>query len=652
MDPKRHSRSRSIAIGLYWGVHALLGVAVVSWSLLHWQSHDHLRFVSYLLSAAVASFLKVRLPGVTGAASVSFLFVLIGIVDLSLPEAIAIAGFSMLTQCYFRTERRPKPVQVGFNVASSTISVSVSALIYGYARGMMPEPLALGVLATAYHFANTFPVAGIIALTESLPAWTVFTRKYAWLLAYYAGGTSLAWMIGTMPHAIQWEVPIICLPVVYLVHRSYRTYLVQMEQEKKHVEQVNGVHMRTIEALALAIDAKDHTTHNHLQRVQLYALEIGTELGLNPEELDALRAASMLHDIGKLAVPEHIISKPGKLTPAEFQKMKIHPVVGAEILERVSFPYPVVPIVRSHHEKWDGSGYPDGLSRREIPIGARILSVVDCFDALASDRQYRRALPVDEAIAKVVSEAGTSFDPDVVEVLQRRYRDLECRARELSVTDQPALSTDICVTRGAAPAAGFATEIAAPARDRSSPDPGSARLPARTHSIEWPVLEGFSTEELLAIAAVRAKAVVAYDAIAFYSSDGEVLQSEFVAGPCCGDLVGLRIPLGRGLAGWVAEARKPIINGNPAVEAGFGAGRSAGVQLQSALAIPIDGSSGGVGVLAVYRLGRDAFSGRDVAALAPLCRSLGHILENTRPTQPHSCSPRPEHVDSIVTRIQ
>ena len=142
-------------------------------------------------------------------------------------------------------------------------------------------------------------------------------------------------------------------------------------------------------------------------------------------ELEGLRAAALLHDIGKLAVPEHIISKPGKLTPEEFEKMKIHPVVGAEILERVQFPYPVVPLVRSHHEKWDGTGYPDGLKGEEIPIGARILAAVDCLDALASDRQYRRALPLHKAMAIVASEAGTAFDPRVVEVLARRYRDLE-----------------------------------------------------------------------------------------------------------------------------------------------------------------------------------------------------------------------------------
>src|SRR5437660_6875513 len=132
-------------------------------------------------------------------------------------------------------------------------------------------------------------------------------------------------------------------------------------------------------------------------------MELARDLGLNEDETEALRAASVLHDIGKLAVPEHIISKPGKLTPEEFEKMKIHPVVGAEILEEVDFPYPVVPIVRAHHEKWNGTGYPSGLKGEEIPLGARILSAVDCLDALASDRQYRRALSLDDALPNVVS---------------------------------------------------------------------------------------------------------------------------------------------------------------------------------------------------------------------------------------------------------
>src|SRR5438105_9569311 len=181
------------------------------------------------------------------------------------------------------------------------------------------------------------------------------------------------------------------------------------------------LHLRTIEALALAIEAKDHTTHDHLQRVRVYAIEVAKELGVSSAELEALTAAALLHDIGKLAVPEHIISKPGRLTPEEFEKMKIHPLVGAEILEEVKFPYPVVPIVRAHHEKWDGSGYPFGLAGEEIPVGARILTAVDCLDALASDRQYRRALPLDQAMGQLAADAGTQFDPKIVAILKQHY---------------------------------------------------------------------------------------------------------------------------------------------------------------------------------------------------------------------------------------
>src|SRR3989454_12837273 len=182
-----------------------------------------------------------------------------------------------------------------------------------------------------------------------------------------------------------------------------------------------NLHLRTIEALALAIEAKDHTTHDHLQRVRVYAIEVAKEMDISQGEMEALHAAALLHDIGKLAIPEHIISKPGRLTPEEFEKMKIHPVVGAEILERVRFPYPVVPIVRAHHEKGDASGYPFGLKGTHIPIGAPILSAVDFLDAMASDRQYRRALPLEEVIPRLAAESPQSFDPKEGDVLKKRY---------------------------------------------------------------------------------------------------------------------------------------------------------------------------------------------------------------------------------------
>jgi putative nucleotidyltransferase with HDIG domain len=598
-----------------------LGVAVVVWAFLNWQPHDPLRALVFIATALLASALKVRLPGVTGTASVLALFVLIGIVNLSLAEAITIGALSMLAQCTWRTKVSPKPVQVAFSVCSFATAIYLTSIVYSYTRGRLPEPVSLGLLTLTFFITNTFPVAGIISLTEGKRFLTVW-GGYRWLLPCYAVGASLAWLIGTFPRAVQWELPVLCLPLVYLVHRSSRTHIVQVEQEKKHVVEMNGLHLRTIEALALAIDAKDHTTHDHLQRVQLYAVEIGKDLGLPEAGLDALRAASMLHDIGKLAVPEHIISKPGKLSRAEFEKMKIHPVVGAEILERVRFPYPVVPIVRSHHEKWDGTGYPDGLKGNEIPIGSRILAAVDCLDALASDRQYRRALPLDEAMARVAAEAGTAFDPAVVHALQARYKELEARANESRTEAPPSLSKDIKIERGSAPAAGFEAEPAKSlhpvARARAftnekscmdMPAGGSCKL---------------SGEEALAVAAMRLKLLVPYDAMAFFACGNGMLNSKFVAGDDSRALATLRVPLGDGLVGWVAQTGKPILNGNPEVEPGYVRRASSG--LSSAIALPLEESGRMVGVVALYRSANDAFSADDLVALLPMCAAIASIL--------------------------
>jgi hypothetical protein len=301
----------------YIVVHVVLGIAALAAGLSAGHFSDPLRFLSFLAAAVLGSLLKLRLPGVSGVISVSALFVLVGIVNLSLPEALVVGVASMLVQCTWRTKCRPKPVQVLFSVCVVAMAIYVSASLFAYTRSHFLEPISLGLMALAYFCANTFPIAAIIGLTERKPILTIW-RTHRWMLAYYVAGASLAWLIGTVPHSIQWELPLICLPLVYLVHRSNRTHLAQAEQQSKHIKDLNALHLRTIEALALAIDAKDHTTHDHLQRVQLYATQIGEDLGLSESELEALTAAAVLHDIGKLAVPESIISKPGKLTRAEF----------------------------------------------------------------------------------------------------------------------------------------------------------------------------------------------------------------------------------------------------------------------------------------------------------------------------------------------
>src|SRR5271170_6348452 len=457
------SPPRQLGAQVFIAAMALAALGCFCIAVIHWQSTDPLKFLCYLGVTVLASSLKIKLPGINGTMSVNFLFILLGVLELSFAETLVIGFAAVLVQSYWRSSNL-KPIHVVFNMSQLPVGTAASYVAYQFitTHGLhRSDPLALLLVAITYFAVNTFAMAIIIRLTEGKPILKIWSECYFWSFPYYLVGAAIAGLVSFLNRHIGWQSSLLVLPPTYLMYRSYRLYLGKLETEKKHAEQVSNLHLRTIEALALAIEAKDQTTGEHLQRVRVYAMELAKELGLSEDETEALRAASVLHDIGKLAVPEHIISKPGKLTPEEFEKMKIHPIVGAEILEQVDFPYPVVPIVRAHHEKWDGSGYPNGLEGEDIPIGARILSTVDCLDALASDRQYRKALPLHDAMAKVASEAGKSFDPRVVRALQARYVEWEKLARTSATPAPQPLSVDIKVTRGSAPAAGFEAEAPA-----------------------------------------------------------------------------------------------------------------------------------------------------------------------------------------------
>src|SRR5437762_12660357 len=221
----------------------------------------------------------------------------------------------------------------------------------------------------------------------------------------------------------------------YFIFRTYTVYIGRIHDQQRHVQQVSDLHLATIEALALAIDAKDQTAQSHVRRVQLYAAAVARALGMNENDIQGVKTAALLHDIGKLAVPEHILSKPGPLTPEEFQKIRAHPKVGADIVSSVPFPYPVAPLILSHHERWDGKGYPSGLRGEEIPLGARILSVVDYFDALMSERPYHKAMSFEAAMGLLRQESGKALDPKVVQTFVDLYPAL---AAEAESSQEPA----------------------------------------------------------------------------------------------------------------------------------------------------------------------------------------------------------------------
>ena len=621
----------SLSARLYVGIIVVLGSSVLVVGAMHPVSHQFAKFLCYLVVAVAASRLKVNLPGITGTMSVNFLFILLGILELSFAETLALGCAAILTQCFYRD--RPRAVQVIFNTCATLFAIALAFCVYHVPLFRMQRNPAVLLVATAatYFAANTLPVATIISLTEHKSLRRIWADCYFWSFPYYLVGAGVAGLVSWLNRIVEWQTSLLILPAVYLIYRSYRLYLAKLEDEKGHVEEMANLHMRTIEALALAIEAKDHTTHDHLQRVRVYAIEVAKDLRLSHEEMEALQAAALLHDIGKLAVPEHIISKPGRLTPEEFEKMKIHPVVGAEILERVRFPYPVVPIVRAHHEKYDGSGYPYGLKGDEIPMGARILSAVDFLDALASDRQYRRAMALDEAMDRLKSESGKSFDPRVVDVLLGRYHDLEKLVLKRSeAVKWSKLSTDVKVERGLAPAAGFVeTGVKENQEATFLASIAAARQEAQTlFELSQDLGASLSLGETLSVFSVKLKRLVPYDSIAIYVVRGDVLVPEHTSGDNFRLFASLKIPVGQGLSGWVAQNRKPIINGNPSVEPGYLNDPTRFSTLRSALALPLEGLSGVVGVLALYQAEPDAFTSDHLRILLAVTSKMALAIEN------------------------
>ena len=609
------------------------GLPLLPYAIYRWHSDDLFRYVCFLAVALAASILKVRLPGIKATMSANFLFILVGIIDLSYSETLFMGCFGGLVQTLWQAHPRPRPIQWLFNLANLALSITAAEMVFHnhfLASIGLHWPLLMAAAATTYFAFNTISVAGIIAMTEGRNPVHVWKECYLWAFPYYLLGALIACGVSVVNRRLGWQVALLVFPIVYWIYRSYQTYLGRLDAQKRHAEQIAALHLRTIEALSLAIEAKDHTTHDHLRRVQTYAVEIAKDLGLDEALLNAIRAAAMLHDIGKLAVPENILSKPGRLTPEEFEKMKIHPIVGAEILDRVQFPYPVVPIVRSHHEKWDGTGYPDGLKREAIPIGARILSAVDCFDALASERPYRSAMTPAEAMSKLTAEKGTSFDPRVVEVMERRYLELEAQVNAME-TERRRLDFAPKVDHPAAPSSGFA-EVPNEAEVRTTSFVTSiisARQEAQLlFELAQTLGNSLSLKETLSVVAIRLKEMIPHDSIVFFVCQEGMLIPEYVNGVDYDLLNSIRIPLGQGLSGWVARNEKPITNGNPAAETFHLGPFSRITALQSALSVPLRGREGVAGVVTLYHREKNSFTQDHLRMLLAASSKLGLSVEN------------------------
>src|SRR5437773_2998592 len=426
-----------------------------------------LLFAVLIGCSSLASALKVSLPLSTSGStmSVSYAVDVAALLMLGPNETMIVAATSAWSQCTFRTKTRSAPHRTLFSMASLVLTVKAAGWTYGLLGGTttalqfsplaIPKPL-VGA-ATTYFVFNTLLIATAVGLSTRQSIARVWNENFLWSApSYFVGALAAAIAATVISHGGYWMASLAAAPL-YLTYRTYKVYMGRIQDQQRHVAQVSDLHLATIEALALAIDAKDQTAQSHIRRVQVYAAGLARALGMPDNEIQGVKTAALLHDIGKLAVPEHILSKPGPLTQEEFQKIRIHPQVGAEIISGVPFPYPVAPLILSHHERWDGKGYPGGLKAEEIPLGARILSVGDYFDALMSERPYHKAMSFDAAIGLLRQESGKALDPTIVQRFIDMYAAL---AAEAEASQEPArrLTRVAAQTPAAQPSVGLVDE--------------------------------------------------------------------------------------------------------------------------------------------------------------------------------------------------
>ncbi|MDD5542660.1 MAG: diguanylate cyclase [Acidobacteriia bacterium] len=617
------------ALGAYFLIHAAVTVDYTA----HWK--DLLTLV--VLSGATA-FLQVALPFSKASISVSYAIVFTSILLLP-PSGTVLVAFVSALSGYLRSPTKQFRFSVlTFNIGNLILSavaacnlLSLFTNVKWFWRGWQALPLLTAT--SVYFLVSTFSIGLAISLKESKNVKETWKQTFFWTAPSFYVGASIAWALTVFYQQFGIAVVLLAIPPLYLTYYTHKMYMGRLRENNDHLKHLADLHLRTIEALALAIDAKDETTHLHLQRVRIFASGIAKALSLPEPEVQAIRAGALLHDVGKLAVPEYILNKPGKLTPQEFNRMKIHPIVGAEILSAVNFPYPVVPVVLCHHEKYDGTGYPNGLKGEEIPITARILSVVDCFDALASDRPYRKALKPEDAMQYIGDQKSKAFDPAIVELFQELYPQLEAEAwaaaqeAQRISSNQPTLSFHFnpVAEAQAKPAAGFSE----PVKINHLKNIAAANQEVYSlYELVQSVGTSLSLVETLSLIAAKIRKVIPCDSCVTYLRQENRLVPQYIDGKEKETFSGLSIPLGEGISGWVAENKRPLINANPAVEFGYLGNAARFTLMRSGLSIPLLVKEEVLGVITLYDELPNKFVGDNLRVLELISAKAALAIKN------------------------
>ena len=586
-------------LDLYVAVMAAAGVAIAGWSAVLLPQTPHaFEWLLFGGLALIAGRFPLRIPGITATFAVTdTFFVTSALLFGPAPATATVAIDSLLMSA-----GRGYPVQrFLFNGSAPAISFWVGCQVFFGLLGSGPvfdTPVAaerivlpLAAWATVYYLLNSGFTAVAVALEKGVSPFSVWRRFGMVFLNYYAAA-SAAFFLYVVFKYVSLVALAAVVPLFAIFHLAMRSWTGRLRDAEQHVATIDRLYLSTIGALSTAIEAKDGVTSNHIHRVQHYAMGLAKAIGgLDEQTMKALEAAALLHDTGKLAVPERILNKPGKLTPAEFETMKLHVDVGADILSSIEFPFPVVPIVRAHHENWDGTGYPNGLKGVDIPIGARILSVVDCYDALTSDRPYRGAMTDEQALEIIRERRGKMYDPVIVDTFERVCRDIG------PLTATPQLQKAIQqITKAAAP---VPAAVPAPTPAPATPVADGAEALQGLANLARVISGKPSKADLASLIWVHVHHLVPKASCAFFLNEvaNDSVKVAFVAGPAASLLQGLEMKVGDRLTGWVAENQQAIVNSEAALDLGT---EAALYGLSYCLALPLVAEGHLAGVLSLY----------------------------------------------------
>lgn len=614
--PTRRFRHLPVTTRGYIAVVVLLGSLTVGHSVAQLVVHRiGWSWAILALLTLISGSATVHLPGLPATVSVSETFVFTSVLLFGSAAGTLTVALDALIISLWSFRKGHPYYKIPFNICAASLALWVAARIYfslspygplyysqGHVVALRSLLVPLIAFTVSYYALNTGLISYAIALEREANPLKIWKDNFIWVAVNYFGGASVAALLVAYTHDVDYSFLVIIVPLLVVLYLTFSTSMGRVEDANRHLSELNALYMSTIETLAMAIDAKDQITHGHIRRVQLYAVGLAKAMGVSEEsQIRAIEAAALLHDMGKLAVPEYILNKPGPLTAAEFDKMKLHASVGADILSAIAFPYPVVPIVRHHHENWDGTGYPDKLAGTAIPMGARILSVVDCFDALTSDRPYRPRLADRDALRILRERRGIMYDPLVVDTFTRVHSHI------ISAVDAPA-SRNIPLTAITAASAGHSVGSFQNV-DRFDDIAASSEEMLALFELARSLRGSMGVADATELIAKHLRRMISSSACVFYiyQEATDDLVANHASGEHGAHINGLRVPMGQRLSGWVAANRQSVRNSDPVLDLGEAA-RGMTPRPRSCLSTPLVSGKRLIGVLSLYSSHKDAFS--------------------------------------------